>query len=171
MLFRSKDLTKILREYGEERFASEIAASIVKVRTRKNIATCGELAKIIEDSIPAKFKQNGPCARKSFQAIRIAVNGELEGLYDCVLGLTRRLKKGGRIAVLTFHSLEDRIIKQAFRMLECDCICDKSLPVCVCGKKKEIEIITKKPMTASEEELRVNSRSKCAKLRIAEKIL
>ncbi len=169
--YSQKDLTKILREYGEERFASEIAANIVKVRTRKNIATCGELAKIIEDSIPAKFKQNGPCARKSFQAIRIAVNGELEGLYDCVLGLTRRLKKGGRIAVLTFHSLEDRIVKQAFRMLECDCICDKSLPVCVCGKKKEIEIITKKPMTASEEEMRVNSRSKCAKLRIAEKII
>jgi 16S rRNA (cytosine1402-N4)-methyltransferase len=126
---------------------------------------------IIENSIPKKFQQNGPCARKSFQAVRIAVNGELDGLYECVLSLTRRLKKGGRIAILTFHSLEDRIVKQAFKMLECDCVCDKSLPVCVCGKKKEIEIITKKPITATVKEMAVNSRSKCAKLRIAEKII
>ena len=110
-------------------------------------------------------------ARKSFQAIRIAVNGELSGLYECVLSLTRRLKKGGRIVILTFHSLEDRIVKQAFRFLETDCICDKSLPVCVCGKKKEIEIITKKPVIASVREMTINTRSKCAKLRIAEKIV
>jgi 16S rRNA (cytosine1402-N4)-methyltransferase len=98
------------------------------------------------------------------------VNGELDGLYDCVIGLTRKLKKGGRIAILTFHSLEDRIVKQAFRQLELDCICDKSLPVCVCGKKKEIEVITKKPIVASVKEMAINSRSKCAKLRIAEKV-
>ena len=117
------------------------------------------------------MQQNGPAARKSFQAIRIAVNGELSGLYECVLGLTRRLKKGGRIVILTFHSLEDRIVKQAFRYLETDCICNKSVPVCVCGKVKEIEIITKKPITASLKETVINSRSKCAKLRIAERIL
>ena len=169
--FTKEQLTKILKDYGEEKFASNIALNIVKARTRSAITTCGELADIIENSIPAKFRQNGPAARKSFQAIRIAVNEELSGLYDCVLGLTRRLKKGGRIAILTFHSLEDRIVKQAFRMLECDCICDKSLPVCVCGKKREIEIISKKPIVASVKEMTFNTRSKCAKLRIAEKII
>lgn len=169
--YTQSELTRILKEYGEERFASNIAANIVKARTRSAITKSGELAGIIESSIPVKFRQNGPVARKSFQAIRIAVNGELSGLYDCVLGLTRRLKKSGRIVILTFHSLEDRIVKQAFRMLECDCICDKSLPVCVCGKKQEIEIITKKPITASVKEMTVNPRSKCAKLRIAKKII
>ena len=169
--YTQSELAKILKEYGEEKFAQNIAANIVKARTRSAITKSGELANIIESSIPAKFRQNGPAARKSFQAIRIAVNGELSGLYDCVLGLTRRLKKGGRIAILTFHSLEDRIVKQAFRMLECDCICDKSLPVCVCGKVQEVEIITKKPIIASAREMLINSRSKCAKLRIAEKII
>ena len=169
--YTQSELTKILKEYGEERFAPNIAANIVKVRTRNAITKSGELAEIIESSIPAKFRQNGPAARKSFQAIRIAVNGELSGLYDCVMGLTRRLKKGGRIAILTFHSLEDRIVKQAFRMLECDCVCDKSLPVCVCGKRQEVEIITKKPIIASVKEMALNPRSKCAKLRIAKKII
>lgn len=168
--YSQNEIAKILKDYGEEKFSQKIAANIVRERTRKPLKTCGELVKIIESSIPAKFKLNGPCSRKSFQAIRIAVNRELEGLYDCVLALTRRLKTGGRIAILTFHSLEDRIVKQAFKMLECDCICDKGLPVCVCGKKKEIEIITKKPVTASVKEMAINSRSKCAKLRIAEKI-
>lgn len=166
-----KELTRILRDYGEEKFAQQIASNIAKARASKPLKTCGELVEIIENSIPAKFKQNGPCSRKSFQAIRIAVNGELEGLYECVIGLIRKLKKGGRIAILTFHSLEDRIVKQAFRYLECDCICNKNLPVCVCGKKSEIEIITKKPITASVKEMAINSRSKCAKLRIAEKII
>lgn len=164
------EIAKILKEYGEEQFASLIAANVVKARTRKPLTTCGEFVEIIENSIPRKFQQNGPCSRKSFQAVRIAVNGELSGLYDCVVNLTRRLKKGGRIAILTFHSLEDRIVKQAFRYLETDCICDKSLPVCVCGKKQEIEIITKKPIKASVMEMTVNSRSKCAKLRAAEKV-
>ncbi|MBD5585106.1 MAG: 16S rRNA (cytosine(1402)-N(4))-methyltransferase RsmH [Clostridia bacterium] len=169
--YPQNEIAKILREYGEEKFASNIAVNIVKARTRKPLTCCGELVEIIENSIPKKFQQNGPCARKSFQAIRIAVNEELKGLYECVLGLTRRLKKGGRIVILTFHSLEDRIVKQAFRFLETDCICDKSLPVCVCGKVKEIEVITKKPIIASPKETTVNSRSKCAKLRIAEKII
>ena len=169
--YSAKELAKILKEYGEEKFASAIAANIAKARENKRITTCGELSAIIEESIPKKFQQNGPAARKSFQAIRIAVNGELSGLYDCVTGLTRRLKKGGRIAILTFHSLEDRIVKQAFKYLEQSCICDKSLPVCVCGKKKEIELITKKPIVASVKEMTLNTRSKCAKLRIAEKII
>lgn len=164
-------ISEVLKKYGEEKFASRIAEEIVNARTRKAITTCGELVDIIEKTIPKKLQQNGPAARKSFQAIRIAVNGELSGLYECVLGLTRRLKKGGRIVILTFHSLEDRIVKQAFRYLETDCICNKSVPVCVCGKVKEIEIITKKPITASLKETVINSRSKCAKLRIAERIL
>lgn len=166
-----QELTKILRDYGEEKFAFKIATDIVREREKKRIKTCGEFVEIIERAIPKKFQLNGPVARKSFQAVRIAVNGELEGLYDCVVGLTRKLKKGGRIAILTFHSLEDRIVKQAFRMLECDCTCDKSFPVCVCGKRKEIEIITKKPIIATEQEMKNNSRSKCAKLRIAERII
>lgn len=169
--YPQSEIAKILRLYGEEKFASNIAANIVKERTRNPITTCGGLVQIIEASIPKKFQQNGPCSRKSFQAIRIAVNGELTNLYECVVNFVKRLKKGGRIAILTFHSLEDRIVKQAFRYLETDCVCDKNLPVCVCGKKKEIEIITKKPIVASLKEMTINSRSKCAKLRIAEKII
>ena len=168
--YSKEEIAKILRIYGEEKFASQIAANVVERRTKKPIVTCGDFVDIIESSIPKKFQQNGPAARKSFQAVRIAVNGELDGLYDCVLGLTRRLRSGGRIAILTFHSLEDRIVKQAFNFLETDCICPKTLPVCVCGKKKEIEIITKKPITATVKEMAINSRSKSAKLRIARRI-
>ena len=168
--YAEEELAKILKEYGEERFAKNIARNVAAARKKSRIRTTGELAKIVEASIPAKFRQNGPCARKTFQAIRIEVNGELDGLEKAVKGLARRLKKGGRICILTFHSLEDRIVKNAFRELATDCICDKSLPVCVCGKKKEIEIITHKPQTASAEELQNNSRAKSAKLRIAEKV-
>lgn len=163
-------LLKIIKEYGEEKFASNIVRNIVKRRESKKIETCGELKEIIDESIPAKFKIGAPCERKTFQAIRIEVNGELNGLYDFMIKLTKRLKKGGRIVVLTFHSLEDRIVKDAFRELETDCVCPKTLPVCVCGKRREIKIITKKPITATEAELSENSRSKCAKLRIAERI-
>ena len=169
--YPQKELVRILKQYGEERFAPQIAANMVKARERARITTCGEFVKIIEESIPKKFQQNGPAARKSFQAVRIEVNGELDGLYEAVLGLTRRLNKGGRIAVLTFHSLEDRIVKNAFRYLETDCICPKELPVCVCGKKKEIEVLTKKPVVAGAKEMLVNSRSRSAKLRVARKII
>lgn len=168
--YTEEELAKILKEYGEERFAKNIARNIAAARKKARIRTTGELAKIVEESIPAKFRQNGPCARKTFQAIRIEVNGELDGLEETVKGLALRLKKGGRICILTFHSLEDRIVKNAFRDLATDCICDKSLPVCVCGKKKEVEIITHKPLTASAEELQNNSRAKSAKLRIAERV-
>ena len=121
-------------------------------------------------SIPAKFKKDGHPSKRTFQALRIEVNGELEGLYQAVIDMARGLKKGGRIAIISFHSLEDRVIKRAFKELECDCICDKSLPVCVCGKKKEVEIITKRPIIASDEELKDNTRAKSAKLRVAEKL-
>ena len=168
--YTEEELAKILKEYGEERFAKNIARNVSAARKKARIRTTGVLAKIVEESVPAKFRQNGPCARKTFQAIRIEVNGELDGLEEAVKGLARRLKRGGRICILTFHSLEDRIVKNAFRELATDCVCDKSLPVCVCGKKKEIEIITHKPLTASAEELQNNSRAKSAKLRIAERV-
>ena len=168
--YDERELKRILSEYGEEKFAGIIAKKIIEERKIKRIETTGELIRIIEKSIPKKFQQNGHPAKKTFQAIRIEVNGELDGLYQTVVDMTRALKKGGRIAILTFHSLEDRIVKQAFKELECDCVCDKSIPICVCGKKKEIEIITKHPITATEKELNENSRAKSAKLRVAEKI-
>ncbi len=168
--YSESELKRILSEYGEERFSGSIAKNIVNIRSKKRITTVGDLIEIIERSIPKKFQQDGHPAKRTFQAIRIEVNGELDGLYQTIIDMTRSLKKGGRIAILTFHSLEDRIVKRAFKELECDCICDKSLPVCVCGKKKEINIITKHPITATERELEENSRSKSAKLRIAEKV-
>ncbi len=168
--YSEDELARILKVYGEETFARQIARNVVKYREKQPLKTSGEFSEIIRSSIPAKFRFGAPCERKSFQAIRIEVNGELDGLYDLVLSLTRRLKKGGRIAILTFHSLEDRIVKEAFRQLEKPCTCPGNFPVCVCGKEPEIKIITRKPITASEEELEYNSRSKCAKLRIAEKI-
>lgn len=168
--YSEEDLTRILKTYGEETFARQIARNVVKFREKQPLKTAGEFSEIIKSSIPAKFRYGAPCERKSFQALRIEVNGELDGLYDLVISLTRRLKKGGRIAILTFHSLEDRIVKEAFRQLESPCTCPGNFPVCVCGKKPEIKIITRKPITASEEELAHNSRSKCAKLRVAEKL-
>ncbi len=168
--YSENELKEIFREYGEEKFASAIAKNIVLARKTKRIETVSELNEIIDKSIPMKFKQNGHPSKKVFQALRIEVNEELSSLYETVLEMARSLKKGGRIVIITFHSLEDRIVKRAFKELECDCICDKSLPVCVCGKRKEIEIITKHPLLASEDELENNSRSKSAKLRIAQKI-
>ena len=168
--YSEENLTRIIKTYGEETFAKQIARNIVKTRANKPLKTAGELSEIIKNSIPAKFRFGAPCERKTFQALRIEVNGELDGLYELVLELSKRLKAGGRIAILTFHSLEDRIVKEAFRYLENPCSCPSSFPVCVCGKKPELKIITKKPITATEEEQEYNSRSKCAKLRIAEKI-
>lgn len=168
--YSEAELAKILKLYGEETFAKQIARNVVKYREKKPLQTAGEFCEIIRNSIPAKFRYGAPCERKSFQAIRIEVNGELDGLYELTVALTRRLKKGGRIAILTFHSLEDRIVKEAFKELENPCTCPGNFPVCVCGRKPEIKIITRKPITASEEELEYNSRSKCAKLRIAEKL-
>lgn len=169
--YPEEKLAHILKTYGEEPFAKTIAKNVVRAREKKPLTTCGEFAEIIRGSIPLKFQFGAPCERKSFQAVRIEVNGELDGLYDLVIRLVGRLKKGGRIAILTFHSLEDRAVKEAFRYLESPCICPKNLPVCVCGKKQEIKVITHKPITAGEEELSVNPRSKSAKLRVAEKIL
>lgn len=168
--YSERDLKNILTEYGEERFASSIARNIVEYRKQKPIETIGELNQIIDKSIPAKFKQDGHPSKRTFQALRIEVNGELTSLYETITDMALSLNKGGRIAIISFHSLEDRIVKRAFKELETDCICDKRLPVCTCGKRKEIEILTKRPITASEKELSENSRSKSAKLRVAERV-
>lgn len=168
--YGESDLKRILSEYGEERFAFVIAKNIVSARKIKRIERVKELIEIIEKSIPKKFQHDGHPAKRTFQAIRIEVNGELDGLYETVIDMARSLKKGGRIAILTFHSLEDRIVKNAFKELETDCICDKSLPICVCGKKREVKLITRHPLVAGEKELNQNGRAKSAKLRVAEKI-
>lgn len=168
--YAEENLKRILREYGEEPFAGTISKSIVRERQNRKIATCGQLKELIENSLPPKFR-SAACARQTFQAIRIEVNGELEGLETCIRGLIGRLKKGGRACILSFHSLEDRIVKSVFRDLSTACICPRSFPVCVCGRVKQVELITGRPLTASEEEQKTNPRSKSAKLRIAEKII
>ena len=167
--YPEEELKRILREYGEEPFAGTISKNIVRERQKEKISTCGQLKEIIEESLPPKFR-SAACARQTFQAIRIEVNGELNGLETCIRGLIGRLKKGGRAVILSFHSLEDRIVKNVFRDLSTACTCPKSFPVCVCGRVKQLEIITKRPIMASEEEQTNNPRSKSAKLRIAEKI-
>ncbi|MDR1939198.1 MAG: 16S rRNA (cytosine(1402)-N(4))-methyltransferase RsmH [Clostridiales bacterium] len=170
--YPESSLVKIFYEYGEERFAKNIAANIVEARNKQSIRTTGELSDIITRSIPLKYRyaDGNPCKR-AYQAIRLEVNGELTGLGDAITGFVKRLKKGGRIAVISFHSLEDRIAKQTFKYLESSCVCDKNMPVCTCGKKQEIKILTKKPLTASAGELKINGRAESAKLRIAEKII
>lgn len=166
-----EDLTRILRDYGEERYAQRIAANIVKEREEHPLETTGELVKIIRASIPMKMqeKYGNPCKR-TFQAIRIACNRELDVLQDSIDGLIDLLAPGGRLCIITFHSLEDRIVKNAFRRNENPCTCPPEFPVCVCGKKSKGTVITKKPITASEEELGANSRAASAKLRVFEKI-
>ena len=169
--YDERALCRIFREYGEERNAYSIAADIVSTRKKAPVSTTGELVEIISRHYPSSpsFRTGHP-AKRVFQAIRIEVNGELDGLDEAVTDAVKSLVKGGRIAVITFHSLEDRIVKNALKELEKDCVCPKNLPVCVCGKKKEIEILTKKPLTASEEELKINPRAASAKLRIAERV-
>ncbi len=162
-------LRYILSTYGEEKFASNIAKNIVLARKDKPIVTTGELSDICDKSIPFKYKKDGHPAKKTFQAIRIAVNEELDGLDTVLYDIFSRLNRGGRLAVITFHSLEDRIVKTVFKDLESACNCDKRYP-CVCGRVKRGKEITKKPITASLKECEINSRSKCAKLRIIEKL-
>lgn len=168
--YSEAQLMKIFFEYGEEKFSRKIASKIVETRKNKTIRTTKELADLIDECIPFRFKKTGGHpAKRIFQAIRIEVNGELLDLDKAVTDLTLRLKEGGRICVLTFHSLEDRIVKQTLKYLELDCICDKHAPICTCNKRQDVKIITKKPIEASKEEIKVNSRSQSAKLRIAER--
>ena len=168
--YSEEELARILFEYGEERYARRIANAIVRERQENKIETTLQLASIAAKAYPAKdrYKYGNP-AKRTFQAVRIEVNAELDGLYDFIYKVALRLKKGGRMCVITFHSLEDRIVKRAFVELEKDCVCDKRLPVCVCNKRKEVEILTKKPILGSEES-DVNKRSESAKLRIIKRI-
>ena len=169
--FTVSQLTKILYEYGEEKLAPRIAERIAAVRDKETISTTLQLAKLVEGCYPAKTRwKYGHPAKRTFQAIRICVNNELTGLGDTVTNMARRLKKGGRMAVITFHSLEDRIVKTAFKDLALSCTCPPDFPVCVCGKVKEVELVNKKPIVASQEELNRNSRAESAKLRIVERV-
>ncbi len=166
--YAENKLVKIFSEYGEERFSKRIAKNIVAARKNQPIKTTGELVKIIERAVP-KISDGGHPAKRVFQAVRIEVNHELEILSESITAAVNHLKFGGRIAVITFHSLEDRIIKQTFKNLAQGCICPKDFPVCVCGHKAAIKILGK-AKTATADELNKNSRAKSAKLRVAEKI-
>lgn len=169
--YTQEQLRQILWEYGEERYSGRVAAAIVQQREESPIETTGQLAQVIREAMPAAARREKQHpAKRSFQAIRIEVNGELRAVEQAMEGSVDKLLPGGRLAVISFHSLEDRIVKNVFRDMESDCICDKSLPVCVCGKKRELKQVNKKPITASEEEQKENPRSKSAKLRIAERV-
>ncbi len=166
-----QELTRIFFAYGEERFSKRIAERICRTREQYPIETTLQLAQIVRDAIPAKFR-NEPQhpARRTFQALRIEVNSELSGLDGAVEQACDLLQKGGRLCIITFHSLEDRIVKQAFRRFENPCTCPPSAPICICGKVPKAKILPKKPLTASAEEEARNSRSTSAKLRCIEKI-
>lgn len=163
-------LFHVIKEYGEERFAGRIARSICRKRENKPIETTGELAEIIKDSIPAKSRMNGGHpAKRTFQAIRIEVNAELEVLENSIDSMIDILADRGRLCIITFHSLEDRIVKNAFRRNENPCTCPPDFPICVCGKKSKGAVITRKPIIPTEEEIRMNLRSHSAKLRVFER--
>jgi 16S rRNA (cytosine1402-N4)-methyltransferase len=169
--YSQKDLTRIISQYGEERYAAKIASGIVRAREEKKIETTYQLNEIIKRAFPPKerYGEKHP-SKRTYQALRIEVNGELEILENAVRDAVDCLKPSGRIAVMTFHSLEDRIVKNVFRDLSTGCTCNKNVPVCVCGRKEIIKLITRKPVTADVNELEENPRSKPAKLRSAEKL-
>lgn len=169
--YSEEELTRIITEYGEERWAKRIAKFIVEERKEKPIETTFELVSVIKKAVPKGARIDGPHpAKRTFQAIRIEVNSELEILKGTITEMSKLLKKGGRICIITFHSLEDRIVKNVFRDLENPCTCPREFPVCVCGKKPLVKVITRKPIAPSEEELEINHRARSAKLRVCEKI-
>lgn len=169
--YSADELKKVIYNYGEERFAPRIASAIVKYRETKPVETTGELVDIIKGAIPAAAREGGHHpAKRTFQAIRIEVNGELSIIEPTIKAAVDMLRPGGRIAIITFHSLEDRIVKQTFADLASGCTCPKNFPVCVCGKKPKVKVVSRKPILPSAEELEVNPRSRSAKLRVAEKI-
>ena len=169
--YSEEELRRILYDFGEEKFARNIAANIVKKRSERPIETTLELAELVKASMPKTAREGGHHpAKRTFQAIRIEVNSELSSIPPALDAAVHALNPGGRIAVITFHSLEDRLVKQKFAALSSGCTCPRDFPVCVCGKKPVVRVITKKPVTAGEDELEVNPRSRSAKLRVAEKI-
>ena len=168
--YSETDLTRILRDYGEEKFAKNIAKHIVAARKDKPLETTGELNDIIKAAIPAKMRATGGHpSKRTFQAVRIECNRELEVLKSSLDGLIALLNPGGRLCVITFHPLEDRIVKSSFRKNENPCTCPPDFPICVCGQASKGTVITKKPILPSEQEMEVNSRAKSAKLRVFEK--
>ncbi|MBQ3022173.1 MAG: 16S rRNA (cytosine(1402)-N(4))-methyltransferase RsmH [Clostridia bacterium] len=170
--YSSEELFRIISTYGEERWASRIVNFIVEQREKKNIETTFELVDIIKAAIPLSARKDGPHpAKRTFQAIRIEVNGELAILEQAVRDGAALLKKGGRMSIITFHSLEDRIIKQTFLALQKGCTCPREFPVCVCGQKPSVKSVLKKPLVPSEKELAENPRARSSKLRTIEKIL
>jgi 16S rRNA (cytosine1402-N4)-methyltransferase len=169
--YTEMELFRVIRDYGEEQFAKNIAKHIVKARQDKPIETTGELNEIIKAAIPAKMRAvGGHPSKRTFQAIRIECNRELEVLKSSLDDMIELLNPGGRICIITFHSLEDRIVKSAFRKNENPCTCPPDFPVCVCGQVSKGRVVSKKPILPSEEELAVNKRSKSAKLRVFEKV-
>lgn len=169
--YTEQELVEVLKNYGEEKFSKRIANFIVERRKDKSIDTTLELVNIIDAAIPAKYKrEGGHPAKRTFQGIRIEVNGELKILDKAIEDGVSRLNSNGRMAIITFHSLEDRIVKNKFRNLQDPCFCPKELPMCVCGKTPIVKAISRKPIEATEEELDKNSRSRSAKLRVVEKI-
>lgn len=164
------ELSRIISLYGEEKYAYSIAKGIVRYREGQPIQTTTELAEIIKENVPQRVRRDGHPARKTFQALRIAVNRELDELESGLEGAFELLNKGGRLCVITFHSLEDRIVKQFMSSMAQGCTCPKDFPVCVCGKKPRAEIITRKPIYPSERETEANPRARSAKLRICEKL-
>ena len=168
--YSEMDLYRVIRDYGEDKFAKNIARHIVRERAKRSIETTGELTEVIRHAIPMKFqKKTGHPAKRTFQAIRIELNRELDVLRDSLDDMIDMLNPGGRLCIITFHSLEDRIVKSAFKKNENPCTCPSDFPVCVCGKVSKGRVITRKPILPSEEEMEVNSRSKSAKLRIFER--
>ena len=169
--YSESDLYRIIRDYGEDNFAKNIAKHIVAARAEEPIRTTGQLNEIIKAAIPAKIRATGGHpSKRTFQAIRIECNRELDVLKNSLEGLIDFLNPGGRLCIITFHSLEDRIVKSAFKKAQNPCTCPPDFPVCVCGKKSLGKVITNKPILPGEEELSVNSRSKSAKLRVFEKL-
>jgi len=168
--YSEEKLANIIYEYGEERFSRQIAKNVCEYRKNKEIKTTEELVRIIDNSIPGFAKKEGHPAKRTFQAIRIEVNDEIRPLYNTVRNCIKHLKSGGRLCIITFHSLEDRAVKNAYIDSQGKCTCPKDLPYCVCGSKSEGKIINKKPIIATEEEQLENSRAKSAKLRIFEKL-
>lgn len=169
--YPKEKLLKILYKYGEEKNSRAIVDKIILRRQVKPIETTFELKEVIESAFPKKIMyQRGNVSQQTFQAIRIEVNDELSGLSECLRGLIKRLKKGGRLCVISFHSLEDRIVKNVFKELATDCVCPPKTPICICGHKASVKQITKKPIIAGEEELKKNTRSSSAKLRVVEKL-
>ncbi len=167
--YPEEEIRRILRDYGEERFAPQIARGIARAREAKRIETTFELNDIIRESIPAKFRANGHPSRQTFQALRIACNDELDVLEGSLEEMADFLNPGGRFCIITFHSLEDRIVKNAFKRFEDPCICPPGFPKCVCGRVSKGKVITRKPIVPSEEEIKDNPRSRSAKLRVFER--